>query len=104
MERARGRGNALVSPYGWQPGYGDLPLAGLELPQAQFTALMQIDATSAESEARTHDELFAPMLDRLPPALLRQRDLLRQRLQSDASNASLPAANGSSAPSTPSAA
>jgi len=104
VERARGRGNALVSPYGFQPGHADLPLAGLELPQAQFTALMQIDATSAESEARTHDELFAPMLDRLPPALLRQRDLLRQRLQSDASNASLPAANGSSAPSTPSAA
>ena len=80
VERAHGRAHASENAYGWVPDYGDLNLTGLTLSEAQFAELMRLDPLGALAEAETHDELLDPMLDRLPPALARQRDLLRLRL------------------------
>jgi phosphoenolpyruvate carboxykinase (GTP) len=81
VERARGRANASESAYGWVPAQADLNLSELTLSEARFAELMRIDPHGALAEAAQHDELFEPMLARLPPALLRQRELLGARLE-----------------------
>ena len=81
VERAHGRANAVVNPYGWVPRYDDLMLGGLQLTETDFAALMRVDADVAAAELKTHDSLFEPMRDRLPDELLRQRGHLHQRLQ-----------------------
>ncbi len=81
LERAHGRGGAVSSPYGWVPRYDDLVVAGLGLSEADFAWLMRLELASATAEAESHDELLAPMLERLPAEFVKQRDELRQRLQ-----------------------
>jgi len=81
VERAHGRAGALETPCGWMPGYDDLNLSGLELSKADFNRLTAVDPERLLEEAKTHDQLLSPLLDRLPPELVRQRDLLRLRLQ-----------------------
>jgi phosphoenolpyruvate carboxykinase (GTP) len=84
VERAHGRGNAVESPYGWVPLYEDLVMRDLGVSEKQFAELMHVDPDSATREAKTHDELFEPLLERLPRELARERDYLRRRLQRDA--------------------
>ena len=81
VERARGRPAAHESACGWMPSYEDLNLAGLPLGEPDFARLMSLDPERLLEEAQTHDQLFAPLLDRLPAELAAQRDLLRERLQ-----------------------
>jgi phosphoenolpyruvate carboxykinase (GTP) len=85
LERAHGRAGAVESAYGWVPRYDDLVLDDLGLARADFARLMQIDPEGAAAEALTHDEFFAPLLARLPPELIAQRDALRQRIERAAS-------------------
>jgi phosphoenolpyruvate carboxykinase (GTP) len=81
VERAHGRGGAVPSPYGWVPRYDDLAVAGLGVSEPEFGRLMHVELAGATAEAESHDELFAPLLGRLPAELVKQRDELRQRLQ-----------------------
>lgn len=81
VERSHGRAGAIETACGFMPAYDDLNLAGLELTRADFNHLTGVDPARLLEEARSHDRLLAPLLDRLPPALAEQRDLLRQRLQ-----------------------
>ena len=81
VERAHGRGGAVSSPYGWVPRYDDLTVAGLGVSEPEFGRLMRVELAGATAEAESHDELFAPLLERLPAELVKQRDELRQRLQ-----------------------
>ena len=81
IERAHGHAGAVETACGYMPSYDDLNLAGLELTRADFNDLTNVDPERLLEEAKTHDQLLAPLLDRLPPELAEQRDLLRQRLQ-----------------------
>lgn len=81
VERARGRALAIETSYGFTPRYEDLELEGSGMTPASFAELMRVDPEALLLEAETHAELFAPLLGRLPPELLRQRDLLRERLE-----------------------
>jgi len=81
VERAHGRTEAIETACGWMPRYEDLNLDGLALARADFERLTRVDPERLLEEAKTHDQLLSPLLDRLPPELIRQRDLLRLRLQ-----------------------
>jgi len=81
IERAHGRAAALETACGWMPRYEDLNLGGLELSKADFNQLASVDPVRLLEEAKTHDQLLSPLLDRLPPELADERDRLRQRLQ-----------------------
>ncbi|MEI9952731.1 MAG: phosphoenolpyruvate carboxykinase (GTP) [Pseudomonadota bacterium] len=87
VERAHGRAAAFETPCGWMPRYEDLNLNGLELTRAEFARLTNVDPERLLEEAKTHDQLLSPLLDRLPPELARQRDLLRLRLRQAAEQA-----------------
>jgi phosphoenolpyruvate carboxykinase (GTP) len=93
VERAHGRAHASASAYGWVPDREALNLSELALSESHFAELMRIDPHGALAEAEQHDELFEPMQDRLPPALVRQRAALRERL-ARAADASSPRALG----------
>jgi len=81
VDRSHGRARAFETACGFMPSYDDLNLAGLELPRADFNRLTSVDPERLLEEAKTHDQLLAPLLDRLPAELAEQRDLLRARLQ-----------------------
>ena len=81
VDRSHGRASAFGTACGFMPSYDDLNLAGLELTRADFNRLTSVDPERLLEEAKTHDQLLAPLLDRLPPELAQQRDLLRERLQ-----------------------
>jgi phosphoenolpyruvate carboxykinase (GTP) len=89
VERARGRAAGVETACGVMPRYEDLNLQGISLEPADFAELMRLDPERLLLEAKTHDELFAPLLERLPPELLRERDLLRARLEQAATLAPL---------------
>jgi len=84
VERARGRAAAVETACGYMPSYADLNLAGLDLSRADFDRLTNVDTARLLEEAKTHDQLFAPLLDRLPGELARERDQLRARLLHEA--------------------
>ncbi|HEX2674930.1 MAG TPA: phosphoenolpyruvate carboxykinase domain-containing protein, partial [Polyangiaceae bacterium] len=81
VDRAHGRAGAVETACGFMPSYEDLNLAGLELTRSDFKHLTSVEPERLLEEAKTHDQLLAPLLDRLPPELAQQRDLLRVRLQ-----------------------
>ena len=82
VRRARGQAGADETPLGWMPAREDLNLEGLSLPADDFEELMSLDPAALLEEAASHDALLEPLLDRLSPELLRERDALRQRLLS----------------------
>ncbi|HET7539947.1 MAG TPA: phosphoenolpyruvate carboxykinase (GTP) [Polyangiaceae bacterium] len=88
IERAHGRAGAIETACGFLPGQGDLNLTGLQLPAADFEQLLSVDPERLLEEAKTHDQLLAPLLDRLPAELAAERDHLRQRLQQAAETTS----------------
>jgi phosphoenolpyruvate carboxykinase (GTP) len=94
VERARGRASAMETPYGFVPTFEQLELAGLTLSPEDFARAMELDVSRLAEEAKTHDELFEPLLERLPEGILRQRDLLRARLQPARDAASGPRISG----------
>jgi len=104
VERAHGRGNAAKSAYGWSPRYEDLVIEALGLSAADFASLMRIDPEGALAEVETHDALFAPMLERLPRELVRERDELRERLQHVAESGPRASAGALAEPGEPNAA
>jgi phosphoenolpyruvate carboxykinase (GTP) len=81
VERARGRASAVETPYGLMPAFEQLELDGLALSPDDFARAMELCPDRLAQDAKTHDELFEPLLDRMPARLLRQRDLLRARLE-----------------------
>jgi phosphoenolpyruvate carboxykinase (GTP) len=80
VARSRGLAGAVETPLGWMPRREDLNLDGLELSPETFAELMSVEPAKLLAEAASHDALFAPLLDRMPPELLDERDALRERL------------------------
>jgi phosphoenolpyruvate carboxykinase (GTP) len=80
VDRVRGRAGARETPIGWTPDYYDLQWDGLALPRAKFDELQRIDVAAWRSEVREHEELFGRLRERLPPEIVRERELLMCRL------------------------
>jgi phosphoenolpyruvate carboxykinase (GTP) len=80
VARARGSAGAIDTPLGWMPRREDMNLEGLELAPETFAELMSVEPAKLRDEARSHDALFAPLLSRMPPELLRERRALEERL------------------------
>jgi phosphoenolpyruvate carboxykinase (GTP) len=81
VDRARGRGEAVKSPFGFMPRYQDINWDGLKFDKDAFHAVSDIDREEAKREAEDQKELFARFGERLPKEMEEQRRLLAQRAE-----------------------
>jgi phosphoenolpyruvate carboxykinase (GTP) len=81
IERCQGRAQGVETPLGVMPRYEDLNWAGLDkLTPERFTELQRVDAGAWKEELGSHDELFAKLGSRLPPALEARRGRMHEKL------------------------
>jgi phosphoenolpyruvate carboxykinase (GTP) len=80
VDRCHARGHAVETPLGLEPAYGDLNWAGLEFPPERFAQVMHVDRSLWTRELAAHDELFAKLGAKRPPALAAERNRLAERL------------------------
>jgi len=80
LDRVDGKVAAIDSPLGLTPREGDVDVAGLDLPAADWRALFEVDRDSWLDEAADAERFFATFGERLPSAMTRQLDELRRRL------------------------
>jgi phosphoenolpyruvate carboxykinase (GTP) len=78
--RCLGQAHATETPLGWMPDFDDLHWNGLDFGKDKFASLTSIDRDAWSRELKLHDELFAKLKDRLPKALVLERELLETRL------------------------
>ncbi|MDP6516846.1 MAG: phosphoenolpyruvate carboxykinase (GTP), partial [Alphaproteobacteria bacterium] len=80
VERANGRGDAVVGPLGLMPRYQDINWNGLDFGSEAYRGIMDIDCEAGRREAEAQRALFEKFEDRLPPQLEVQRQALADRL------------------------
>jgi phosphoenolpyruvate carboxykinase (GTP) len=81
VERCQGRGQGMDTPLGIMPRYEDLNWAGLDkVNAARFAELTRVDTAAWKDELTSHDELFAKLGSRLPPALEARRGRMHDKL------------------------
>ena len=80
VERCRGRAHAVDSAVGLVPDFADLNWTGTEFGAQRFATVMRVQADEWRRELASHDELFAKLGTKRPPALQAERDQLAQRL------------------------
>jgi phosphoenolpyruvate carboxykinase (GTP) len=81
VERCQGRGQGTDTALGVMPRYEDLNWKGLDkVTAARFAELTRVDAEAWKDELRSHDELFAKLGSRLPPALETRRGRMHEKL------------------------
>jgi len=81
VERCQGRAQGAETALGVMPRFENLNWAGLEkMTTARFADLTRIDAAAWKEELRSHDELFAKLGQRLPPALEARRGRMHEKL------------------------
>ena len=80
LDRVDGQVAATDGPLGLEPRDGDVDVAGLDLPAADWRALFEVDRDSWLDEADDAEKFFATFGDRLPAAMTRQLEELRRRL------------------------
>ena len=80
-ERVDGMAKALQTPIGNLPTPDALDLDGLSLSAENVSQLLSVDVTGWKKEADDIASYFAKFGDRLPDALTRQLDELRNRLE-----------------------
>jgi phosphoenolpyruvate carboxykinase (GTP) len=81
VERCQGKVQGADTALGVMPRYEDLNWAGLEkMTAARFAELTQVDAPAWKEELCSHDELFAKLGARLPPALEARRGRMHEKL------------------------
>jgi phosphoenolpyruvate carboxykinase (GTP) len=78
--RCQGHAHAIETPLGWMPEFDDLHWQGLEFGADKYASVTNIDRSAWERELKLHDELFAKLKDKLPQALVLERQLLETRL------------------------
>ena len=81
IERVRGEGGAVDSPFGRVPRHEDLCWDGLELPTEAYRRLVEIPRGGARAEADELKTFFAQFGDRLPAEMERQRAALAARAE-----------------------
>jgi phosphoenolpyruvate carboxykinase (GTP) len=81
VERCQGKAQGAETALGVMPRFEDLNWAGLEkMSAARFADLTRVDPTAWKEELRSHDELFAKLGQRLPPALDARRGRMHEKL------------------------
>jgi phosphoenolpyruvate carboxykinase (GTP) len=80
-ERVEGTGKAVETPIGNLPSEDALDLSGLKISLEDVKQLTSVDAEGWKKEADDISEYYAKFGDRLPPALKKELDGLRGRLQ-----------------------
>ena len=78
--RCLGHAHAVETPLGWMPEFDDLHWNGLNFSKDKFASITDVDRAAWAHELKLHDELFAKLKDRLPQALVLERQLLETRL------------------------
>jgi phosphoenolpyruvate carboxykinase (GTP) len=81
VDRVKGTGRSVESPYGWMPLYEDITWDGMaDFPAEKFFELQAIDRGAGQVEALGHEEHFDKFFDRLPKEFVYERELLKSRL------------------------
>jgi phosphoenolpyruvate carboxykinase (GTP) len=80
IERCQGRAYATETPVGWMPRPEDIDLAGLDVTQADFEALQELNLEEFKAEIAGQEELFLKLAGDLPKEIIFQRELLISRL------------------------
>ena len=80
VDRVRGRTRAMETPIGWIPRYDDFHWDGLDYPEEDWDAIMEVDREKWKREVILHEELFIDLSEHLPKELLFERELLICRL------------------------
>ena len=79
-ERIDGTAAAQTTPIGNLPTPESLDLSGLNLPAENLRLLLEVDHAGWKNEIANVAESYAKFGDKLPVALTRQLNALRQRL------------------------
>jgi phosphoenolpyruvate carboxykinase (GTP) len=83
LNRCDGTAEAVESPIGYVPKYDDLRWDGLSgFDATQFYQIMAIHKDVARREAETQTDQFSKFGDKMPKALLAEREALLKRLDS----------------------
>jgi len=80
VERVGGKADAVESPIGQMPTFGDITWDGLDYAQDTFDHLMQVDRAGAMADAEDQSELFGRFGDKLPGEMEDQRQAQIKRL------------------------
>jgi phosphoenolpyruvate carboxykinase (GTP) len=80
LERVAGRGGAQEHSFGLSPRFEDLAWEGLPFTRERYAQVIATDASAWRDELKLHDELFAQLGARLPPALAQVRARFAARL------------------------
>ena len=81
VERCRGRGHAVETALGPRARLRAISTGrGLDFPPERFAQVMAVDKAQWARELASHDELFAKLAAKQPPALAAERERLGQRL------------------------
>jgi phosphoenolpyruvate carboxykinase (GTP) len=80
VARCAGEADAVETPLGLMPRYGDLQWNGLEFGPGRFAAVMSIDRDEWSRELAAHDALFDRVGGRRPAELDAERSRLADRL------------------------
>ena len=82
VDRLENEAEGIDSPVGILPIRKDLPLAGLEISEADLEALFDVDKSSWLAECDLTDEYFSQFDGRVPPELQAELTDLKSRLNS----------------------
>ena len=80
VDRVAGRAAAVDAPTGRVPGPADLPLSGLDLPEADLAELFEVPVDAWRAEADDTEAFFEGFGTKVPTVLYDQLAALRQRL------------------------
>ena len=80
FERCAGRADAVETPLGYVPRYGDFDWRGFDFGAHRFSSVMDVDLSQWERELDLHDAFFERLGAKRPNALMSERDRLAGRI------------------------
>jgi phosphoenolpyruvate carboxykinase (GTP) len=80
LERLDGKAAGRDNAFGISPSYAEISWTGLSFPEAKFDTVMSLDKAAWQTELGLHEELFAQLGSKLPPALREAKAQLAARI------------------------
>ena len=81
IERCNGQADAVKTPVGFVPKTDDIDVSGLDVDVEVVNALLDIDAATWSAEIEDIDKYFSAYGDRLPPAIRKQIERIRNEIK-----------------------